>query len=162
MGYCAVNKISSFKSKKDLKDIDKLSTTQIQEQLINMGLKTEIMEMDQVSKSSWKQTITLPKGKDFDKEILKRAGIALEDKGKGKKKQRQESVEADPDVDVVMKGTDQDQNCDTEMSDPQEETAEPLPCGQPSTSKIVWASPTDIDLQPPSDFFDPYSLDEDL
>ena len=160
--------------------MEKLGTSQIQHQLIGKGLKIGIMEAQPITKTLWKQTITLPKGKDFDKEILKRVGTSLEDKGKGKKKQRQKLVDADRDVDMVMEGEKSTQGSDVDMvmesekstqgsdvemsgpAEPQEKdkSLEPPPCGQPQVTQ--WPAATEQDLDLPEGYLNLADTEEDF
>ena len=79
---------------------------QIQSQLNQQGLRSEILDQEVISKIAWKQTISLPKGKDFEQAIMKRSGIHLQKKGPKRQKKIEEDIvmesEEGKEVDAMM------------------------------------------------------------
>lgn len=131
LGYCSLNRINSFESKKKLKELDSMTMAQIQHQLTQQGLRSKILDGEVISKISWKQTISLPKGKDFDEAIKKRAGIILDKKKEHKKKKMMEKE------DVVM-NLDHRRKEDVEMEKEHDERV--------SKENVPSMEPQDVDM----------------
>ena len=118
LGYCSLNRIYSFESKKKLKELDSQTMPEIQSQLTAHGLCSDILDAPVISKVAWKNTLSLPKGRDFSNAILKRAGVGLEKK-KASKRQKKAVVAEEEDmvIDVV-------EDKDVEMEEPQDPSNE--------------------------------------
>jgi len=82
--------------------------SKIQNQLATQGLRSDLLDVQVTSKMTWKQSLSLPKGKDFNQAILKRAGISLE-KDKGSKRQK------NSDDDITM-SVEEEENRDRDVS----------------------------------------------
>lgn len=82
--------------------------SKIQNRLATQGLRSDLLDVQVTSKMTWKQSLSLPKGKDFNQAILKRAGISLE---KDKRSKRQKNS----DDDIIM-SVEEEENRDRDVS----------------------------------------------
>jgi len=183
LGYCTLNKINSLQSKKKLNEVDTLTMPDIQGQLYESGLRSAILDGPVISKMAWKRSIRLPKGKDFDQEIRKRAGI-LSEKEKPGKRQKTKAKQVDEDEDTTggdiemeeeeggvdveeeQEGEDKEAMDQGELSWPQVTQATDLEClddfNIPATpeapsciqQRFHLAQPNDHDMEVPPGYFE--------
>ncbi|KAF8949769.1 hypothetical protein BDZ97DRAFT_1899739, partial [Flammula alnicola] len=98
LGYCALSKSNKFKSKKELKAVDMMTSDQIYNKMKDAGVKSDVLGLQVLSKMAWKQGIVPPKGKELDHEVKKRARVTCETE-KPRKRRKTESKKAKSDED---------------------------------------------------------------